>query len=437
MQQEQGRRQTYGSPRSKQFNTYGGNQQSNYDPLGGGQNYNQQQQMQSQQMQQSQSYDQKFQSSGQKRKQGNQRIQQRQQQQQQRPLSSASAPGTDPVVWVRSILARDPFSEPTKATQWSTYFLMTIVQSMGVSPESGYQLMGPNFAELGSMLQRGVPNSGFFLVRRLCQTMYHGTAHMLRLFEEDIQNNLAVLNAFRTGIASEDRETSVMSMHIFRNMAHRNSNNMLAENFWSWFVNGEGGLSAVSASIVRHNDDSTRKAAVEMIGHMCPSQSHASRLFSQVLLTAFPKTADYLLIVHDLLQFFQLQNSQMAQHTERSTMITLGTVRHIVKYAFMWAQSRQSTPVEGSTARRGAGQPPVDERSRCAALSLLAELWLLMDVSVTDGDEKKRAEVMKAILGLLKRAARETQSATVKITANACLFVLLEAFVQNQRPYAP
>ena len=25
----------------------------------------------------------------------------------------------------------------------------------------------------------------------------------------------------------------------------------------------------------------------------------------------------------------------------------------------------------------------------------------------------------------------------VKITANACLFVLLEAFVQNQRPYAP
>ena len=60
-----------------------------------------------------------------------------------------------------------------------------------------------------------------------------------------------------------------------------------------------------------------------------------------------------------------------------------------------------------------------------------------MDVSVTDGDETKRAEVMKAILGLLKRAARETQSITVKITANACLFVLLEAFVKNQRPYAP
>lgn len=38
-----------------------------------------------------------------------------------------------------------------------------------------------------------------------------------------------------------------------------------------------------------------------------------------------------------------------------------------------------------------------------------------MDVSVTDGDEKKRAEVMKAILGLLKRAARETASVTGKI----------------------
>ena len=159
-----------------------------------------------------------------------------------------------------------------------------------------------------------------------------------------------------------------------------------------------------------------------------------------------PGTADYLLIVHDLLQFFQQQH-QKAQQTQqaqgsaqgsggsgRSHMITLSTIRHIVKFSFLYAQSRTSTPANGNS---GSSSGKVDERSRCAALSLLAELWLLMDVSVTDGDEKKRAEVMKAILGLLKRASRESPSLTVKFTANACLFVLLEAFVQNQRPYAP
>lgn len=182
----------------------------------------------------------------------------------------------------------------------------------------------------------------------------------------------------------------------------------------------------------------TRKAAVEMIGHMCPGQGHASHLFSSSLLKAFPNTADYLLIVHDLLQFFQYQHkSQLngGNGNGRSHMITLGTIRHIVKFSFLWAQSRQSTPIDGQ--RNGSKNEKIDERSRCAALSLLAELWLLMDVSVTDGDEKKRAEVMKAILGLLKKAAREAPNLTVKITANACLFVLLEAFVQNQRPYAP
>ena len=71
--------------------------------------------------------------------------------------------------------------------------------------------------------------------------------------------------------------------------------------------------------------------------------------------------------------------------------------------------------MNGTRNGNGGKNQPVDERSRCAALSLLAELWLLMDVSVTDGDEKKRAEVMKAILGLLKRAARETASVTGKI----------------------
>jgi hypothetical protein len=349
--------------------------------------------------------------------------------------SGEPAPSADPVAWVRSTLARDPFVEPTRCSQWNTFFLMTIVQSIGVSAENGYDMMGPNFESFGNLLRQGVPNSGFFLVKRLCQAMYHSTAHMVRLFEQDVQNNMVVLAALQMGILSTDREVSVMLMHTFRNIAHRNTNSSLQENFWSWFETRDGGLGAVSMSLARHKDEVTRKAAIEMIGHMCPSQAHASRLFSHILLAAFPSTTDYLLIVHDLLQFFQYQNSQLKDHGGRSNMITLGTVRHIVKFAFLWAQSRQGTPVDG---KRGQQQNQlVDERSRCAALSLLAELWLLMDVSVTDGDEKKRAEVMKAILGLLKRAARETQSVTVKITANACLFVLLEAFVQNQRPYAP
>ena len=134
---------------------------------------------------------------------------------------------------------------------------------------------------------------------------------------------------------------SVMLMHTFRNMAHRNSNASLQENFWSWFETREGGLGCVSLSLSCHKDEVTRKAAIEMIGHMCPSQAHASRLFSHVLSAAFPDTADYLLIVHDLLQFFQQQNSQMAEKSGRSNMITLSTIRHIVKFAFLWVRDEK------------------------------------------------------------------------------------------------
>jgi len=64
------------------------------------------------------------------------------------------------------------------------------------------------------MLSKGLPNAGFFLVRRLCQALYHSTAHMLTLFERDVHNNLAVLAALQQGITSQDREVSVMLMYV-------------------------------------------------------------------------------------------------------------------------------------------------------------------------------------------------------------------------------
>lgn len=359
---------------------------------------------------------------------------------------AGQAPG--PVVWVRSALARDPFMEPNRCQNWETFWLMTVVQTMGLSPESGIDVVGsPDFRALGAVLRTGVPNSGFYLVRRLLQGMYHSTSHMAKLFEGDKTRSGDVLVALQNGILSEDRDTAVMVFSALRNMAHRAKSEWLQNFFWNWFENpDQGGLVSLAQCLERHHDESTRKAAVEMIGYLCPTQAHASRLFSHLLHNAFPSTTSYLLMAHDMLQHFQFQHQQEngkggnsgASAASRSNMITLGTVRHIVKFAFRWAQSRQGTPLEGRGAKKkGQGRAPNDERSRCAALSLLAELWLLMDVSVTDGDERKRSEVMKAILGLLKRAARETTSITVKITANACLFVLLEAFVRKQRPYAP
>ncbi len=370
----------------------------------------------------------------------------------------AKQEGANPVAWVRSALARDPFVEPNRCQNWATFWLMTVVQTMGVSPESGIEVVGmPDFRALGAVLRAGAPNSGFYLVRRLLQSMYHNTAHMSRLFEADKKHSGYVLVALQNGILSEDRDTAVMIFSALRNMAHRAKTEWLQNFFWNWFEEPEqGGLVSLAQCLERHRDESTRKAAVEMIGYLCPTQAHASRLFSHLLHSAFPDTASYLLMAHDMLQHFQFQHQQqkvkgagnaatravtngnIGAASSRSNMITLGTVRHIVKFAFRWAQSRQGTPLEGRGAKKkGKGRAPNDERSRCAALSLLAELWLLMDVSVTDGDERKRSEVMKAILGLLKRAARETSSISVKITANACLFVLLEAFVRKQRPYAP
>ena len=181
--------------------------------------------------------------------------QQQQQQQQQRRVSKQPNNGKgrqpqpmDLVMWLRQTMARDPFIEPTVAATWQQYFLIVIVTALGVSPEQGFDLMGGNtFSKLGEILMKGVPNSGFFLVKRFCQAMYHTTGHMLKLFEKDVSNNLTVLSVLQNGVLSEDREVSVLLMHIFRNMAHRNKNNFLQENFWGWFAAGNDcGLQAVS-----------------------------------------------------------------------------------------------------------------------------------------------------------------------------------------------
>ena len=115
---------------------------------------------------------------------------------------------------MRAMVQNDPFAEATIAETWSQYFLMTIVQTLGVSPSQGVEMIGRNFTPLGAMLSKGLPNAGFFLVRRLCQALYHSTAHMLTLFERDVHNNLAVLAALQQGITSQDREVSVMLMYV-------------------------------------------------------------------------------------------------------------------------------------------------------------------------------------------------------------------------------
>jgi len=185
------RRGNYGSPRDSNQNTnnqgnpYNNNNtsSSNADPFGNGNNNG-------------------------SNNNNNQPPQPQQQQTTRRRGQAAPKPSPpiDPILWVRSTLARDPFVEPSKTTQWNTFFLMTLVQSIGVSPENGYEMMGANFENLGKLLRSGVPNSGFFLVRRLCQAMYHSTGHMLVLFESDVQNNIAVLAALQMGILSDDRE---------------------------------------------------------------------------------------------------------------------------------------------------------------------------------------------------------------------------------------
>lgn len=79
--------------------------------------------------------------------------------------------------------------------------------------------------------------------------------------------------------------------HAFRNMGHRNVNVSLSENFWGWFATGpDSGLIAISKSLSKHKDEVMRKAAIQMIGHMCPGQGHASHLFSTALTQAFPGT---------------------------------------------------------------------------------------------------------------------------------------------------
>ena len=313
-----------------------------------------------------------------------------------------------------------------------TFWLVVLSQALQVSVRQAADLMDPNDHKIGKALQEGW-QGGFAPIRRLCQTLYHNCGKMANMLQGQDEMLRPLLITFQSGIDSNDAETSASCSRCLRNLFKQIMSHHHQHILWLWFTADAGGLEACVRTILNRPDQSSRQAALILIAQLCINEGRASALLRQHLHEKVPLAADYMLMTHDIV--LQLDKNPPSSG---GSLLSLESIRHIVNYAFRHAQSRAGRAPPQNRSRdpdfdvREAEADRSYNRGRCAALCLLSDLWLMMD---SRGQQEET--VMKAILGLIKKAARDRRAVDVQITANTCLFNLLETFVQGQRQSAP
>ena len=139
------------------------------------------------------------------------------------------------------------------------------------------------------------------------------------------------------------------------------------------------------------------------------ARGRLSSLFAIHLRAVMPSPLSYMALAHDLLE-------PMAGNREcMDALVREGVIDLIIGLALRHGEPQLAPDVRGT------------------ALSLLCEVWLLIPQEIEMG---ARADVPKAILTLLKKAARDA-SLSLQIGALTNLFQLLSGFANEAHSYAP
>ena len=155
----------------------------------------------------------------------------------------------------------------------------------------------------------------------------------------------------------------------------------------------------------RHLDSKQQVAAVID----AYARGRLSSLFAIHLRAVMPSPLSYMALAHDLLE-------PMAANREcMDALVREGVIDLIIGLALRHGEPQLAPDVRGT------------------ALSLLCEIWLLIPQEIEMG---ARADVPKAILTLLKKAARDA-SLSLQIGALTNLFQLLSGFANEAHSYAP
>jgi hypothetical protein len=322
-------------------------------------------------------------------------------------------------------IEKKPKSNLQSYTNATCFLLGSMVQRLAIRPQQAAALFESNRRYLTHILMHGIKSSfepifrwlqvicknvetfGTVLVRDIKAAPVDKMRRGLRSIEQGFTVGYSIFSALQPGILSHNADVAKKTCEILAALGAALGRAKLDRVGWRWFVatGNDSGLLACVACMKRHLDSKQQVAAV--IDSF--SRGRLSSLFAVHLRAVMPSPLSYMALAHDLLE-------PMAGNREcMDALIREGVIDLIIGLALRHGEPQLAPDVRGT------------------ALSLLCEIWLLIPQEIEMG---ARADVPKAILTLLKKAARDA-SLSLQIGALTNLFQLLGGFANEAHSYAP
>ena len=237
------------------------------------------------------------------------------------------------------------------------------------------------------------------------------------LLGQDAEETRRCLACLTGGFWSPDTEVAGAAAKAFRRLGQRLfpeegaglvSGSPGGEVF-AWFVSAgeDGGLSPLRAAFKAHPDLLVPLAGV--VDAICGGQYN--NLVTGHLKSAFPDPQAYC-------EFLSALMEPVAARSLRGTTYE----RFVASGAPLYALSMGVRYGEASYA----------DGERMAAFALMRDAWLLFPREVGE-----REEDCRLVLDSLKKGCREEGNLEIQVEAHACLYALLDAFVESADRYAP
>lgn len=300
----------------------------------------------------------------------------------------------------------NPLTDPNETESVLEYVLTTISQAMGLNPKQAAGLLSNNNKYLVHVCVKGVKGD-FEKISQWYQTIYSTCRRLAELIDrEEEQGTVSLaLKIVSCGLFSPNYDIVVWCLRVLSKLGSELDIRKLLGAAYEWFIDQDGGLSAIIYATTKHAD------IIENIVSVMTQfgKYNMLELFNLHLKNLTPDQAQYMDLITDI--YSTVADTFIA----KEALVNSGVLDFWIDTAIQQAD--------------GDGQSTIPEKT--SALSFLAEVWITKCERVDSRDD-----IAVSILKLLNKGSRD-RSKNLKFCCFTILFKLLEVFTSEHNNYAP
>eukprot|EP00698_Gefionella_okellyi_P018549 TRINITY_DN5570_c0_g1_i1.p1 TRINITY_DN5570_c0_g1~~TRINITY_DN5570_c0_g1_i1.p1 ORF type:complete len:1254 (+),score=279.86 TRINITY_DN5570_c0_g1_i1:91-3852(+) len=315
-------------------------------------------------------------------------------------------------------LTKSPITKPTAAAAKSPvlakspaipegavhFVAQLLADALHIKLPRAIQLLTSNLHELSGLTNVGARKRDYEPILKWYQSMFAQGGKLVQMLALEPRAVVTVLSALRTGLLSLSNDVAMMACRVLTGVGYEIASSVVYSDAWKWFITPvSGGLDAV-IDCVRRSDE-MKLTVFPIVEQFC--KKHLHDLFSTHLRTALPKTAAYLVFIHEL--FLPLAESRAGG--ER--LVAEGVVQYLLDISIKYA--------DGGFAME----------ERLAALGLVTDVWRLFPDQV-----EQKQDGCRLVLTVLKKGCRDVHT-DIQVLSLGYMFGLLDSFIPSHNAFAP